>query len=91
MAHKKAGGAKARQGGNRAGKRLGLKVASGQRVRPGQIIVRQRGQVFKPGKNVGVGRDFTLFTLKPGTVRFSNISRGKKKISVVTKKLTWRK
>ncbi len=70
MAHKKAGGAKARQGGNVAGKRLGVKIYGGQKVRVGSIIVRQRGTVFKPGKNVGLGRDHTLFALKDGAVKF---------------------
>lgn len=86
MAKKKAGGAKARQKSTRAGKRLGLKVSAGEYVRPGQIIIRQRGQVIKPGENVGMGRDFTLFALKEGLVNFSYITRRKKRVSVVTKR-----
>ncbi|HEB13937.1 MAG TPA: 50S ribosomal protein L27 [candidate division WWE3 bacterium] len=81
MAHKKAGGAKARQATRVAGKRLGLKVGSGQEVPSGAIIVRQRGMTFAPGEGVGMGRDFTLFALKQGKVSFSD-RRGKKVVSV---------
>ncbi|OGY26244.1 MAG: 50S ribosomal protein L27 [Candidatus Woykebacteria bacterium RBG_16_44_10] len=70
MAHKKAGGSKARQGSNLAGKRLGVKVYAGERVSPGQIIIRQKGSVFHAGEGVGVGRDFTLFADKKGAVSF---------------------
>lgn len=86
MAHKKAGGAKARQGSNVAGKRLGLKVFGGGLVKPGQIIVRQRGRNFLPGSNVGMGKDFTLFSKISGIVEFVNVARNKKKINVVEKK-----
>ena len=68
MAHKKASGSKARQGSKSAGKRLGLKVSSGQKVSAGAIIMRQKGTVIAPGKNVGIGRDSTLFALKDGVV-----------------------
>lgn len=81
MAHKKAGGTKARQGGNRAGKRLGVKVFGGEKVRAGQIILRQRGSLYKAGANVGIGRDFTLFALKEGVVSFTS-ARGAKKVSI---------
>jgi large subunit ribosomal protein L27 len=83
MAHKKAGGSKARQGGNVAGKRLGVKVFGGSTVKTGQIIVRQRGRVFVPGKNVGMGKDFTVFAMKPGVVKFVYAAKGKKRINVV--------
>ncbi len=69
MAKTKAGG-KTRQKTTRPGKRLGIKIAGGQSVRPGQIIIRQRGTKFHPGKGVGLGRDFTLFALKEGKVIF---------------------
>jgi len=82
MAHKKAGSSKAGQGGNVAGKRLGLKVSNGQTVKPGEIIVRQRGRTFIPGLNVGMGKDFTIFSKIIGIVQFLNDSRKKKKINV---------
>ncbi len=70
MAKKKAIGAKANQGTNIVGKRLGLKVSGGQFVTAGNIIIRQRGTVYHPGANVGLGRDYTLFALSNGVVRF---------------------
>lgn len=69
MAHKKAGGS-SRNGRDSAGKRLGVKKFGGQPVIAGNIIVRQRGTKMKPGVNVGVGRDHTLFALSDGRVRF---------------------
>lgn len=69
MAHTKAGG-KTRQHPPRKGKRLGLKISGGQKVKSGQIIVRQRGTKFHPGEGVGFGRDHTLFALKDGIVEF---------------------
>ena len=83
MAHKKAGSSKAKQGGNVAGKRLGIKVYGGEAIKAGAIIVRQRGQVFKPGDNVGMGRDFTIFAKIEGTVVFTTGTKAKKKISVL--------
>lgn len=82
MAHKKAGGASARQGGNVSGKRLGIKIHGGQVVKPGQIIVKQRGRNFIPGINVGMGRDFTIFSKVDGTVEFAQKTRDKKQINV---------
>jgi len=70
MAKKKAVGAKANQGTNIAGKRLGLKISGGQEVTTGNILIRQRGTTFHPGNNVGLGRDYTLFALSDGIVRF---------------------
>jgi len=83
MAHKKAGGSKATQGGNVAGKRLGVKSFGGTTVKPGQIIVRQRGRTFIPGENVGMGKDFTLFSKVAGIVEFAWKNRSKKQVNVV--------
>lgn len=69
MAHVKAGGA-TRQHSQRAGKRLGVKLFGGQVVKPGQIIVRQRGLEFHPGKNVSRAKDFTLYSKADGIVNF---------------------
>ena len=63
-------GGKTRQHTTRPGKRLGLKVAGGQKINTGTIIARQRGTKIHPGKMVGLGRDHTLFALKDGTVTF---------------------
>jgi large subunit ribosomal protein L27 len=76
MAHKKGQGSTT-NGRDSIGKRLGVKRFAGQTVRAGSILVRQRGTTFKPGLNVGVGRDYTLFALTDGVVKFEN--RGKKK------------
>ena len=82
MAHKKAGGS-SRNGRDSAGKRLGVKKFGGERVVPGNIIVRQRGTRWHPGRNVGLGRDHTLFALVEGTVRFGSGVGGRAYISVV--------
>lgn len=74
MAHKKGGGS-SRNGRDSHSQRLGVKRFGGELVSAGSIIVRQRGTKFHPGKNVGVGRDWTLFALKDGKVRFDNHSR----------------
>lgn len=71
MATKKAGGS-SRNGRSSIGRRLGVKKYDGQYVIPGNIIVRQRGTKFYPGKNVGLGRDHTLFALIAGKVEFSS-------------------
>lgn len=70
MAHTKSGGSKAAQGSERRGKRLGVKIYGGQKAQAGDIIIRQRGTKFHPGKNVGLGRDFTLFATSSGKVEF---------------------
>lgn len=70
MSKVKAGGS-ARQHSQRPGKRLGVKLFGGQVVKVGQIIVRQKGTKYRPGKNVGLGRDFTIFATKDGQVKFS--------------------
>jgi len=69
MAHKKAGGS-SRNGRDSISKRLGVKRYGGQSVRSGNIIVRQRGSTFHPGQNVGKGKDYTLFAMTDGQVKF---------------------
>ena len=82
MAHKKAGGS-TRNGRDSQSKRLGVKRFGSQRVRAGNILVRQRGTHFHPGNNVGCGRDHTLYALIDGTVYFSvKGSQKKKTVSV---------
>lgn len=81
MAHKKAGGS-SRNGRDSQGQRLGVKIFGGQLVIPGNIIVRQRGTKFHPGLNVGVGRDWTLFALTEGHVKFSRYGKTRQKVSV---------
>ena len=76
MAHKKAGGS-SRNGRDSAGRRLGLKKFGGERVVPGNIIVRQRGTRFHPGANVGMGKDHTLFATAEGQVRFARKAKGR--------------
>jgi len=70
MAHKKAGGS-SRNGRDSQAKRLGVKAYGGETIQAGSIIVRQRGTQFHAGENVGTGRDYTLFALVDGTVRFA--------------------
>jgi len=83
MAHKKSGGS-AKNGRDSHGKRLGVKRYDGQLVLPGTIIVRQRGTRIHPGRNVGMGRDFTIFALAAGTVKFAPYAKdGRKKVSVL--------
>lgn len=82
MAHKKAGGSKAVQRGNVIGKRLGVKVFGGGVVKPGQIIVRQRGRIYIPGENVKMGRDFTIFSKVSGVVAFRYETKKRKRIDV---------
>jgi len=74
MAHKKAGGS-SRNGRDSNAQRLGVKKYGGETVRAGNIIVRQRGTRFSPGKNVGLGRDDTLFALADGVVSFTSRRR----------------
>jgi len=83
MAHVKAVGSKARQGINTAGKRLGLKVNAGQKVKSGTIIVRQRGTKFHPGKNVKMGKDFTIYAIKEGVVSFRRMTGYKRNQKVI--------
>jgi large subunit ribosomal protein L27 len=80
MAHKKGQGS-SRNGRDSNGQRRGVKRFAGQQIEAGNIIVRQVGTLFHPGQNVGMGRDFTLFALKTGKVRFSQ-SRNRKIVSI---------
>lgn len=81
MASKKASGS-TKNGRDSQSKRLGVKAFGGQKVKPGAIIVRQRGTVFFMGKNVGMGRDFSIFSRIEGNVKFERINRKKLKVSV---------
>lgn len=81
MAHKKGVGS-SRNGRDSEGKRLGVKRFDGQVVRAGNILVRQRGTKVYPGKNVGMGRDHTLFALIDGVVKFERFGDGKKRVSI---------
>ena len=81
MAHKKAGGS-SRNGRDSAGRRLGVKRFSGQVVRAGNILVRQKGTKVYPGQNVGMGRDYTLFAKVDGVVRFESKGGNRKQVSV---------
>ncbi len=83
MAHKKSGGT-SRNGRDTAGKRLGVKRFDGQQVKAGSIIVRQRGTKIHPGANVGCGRDYTLFALTDGVVKFETLYNNKKRVNIVT-------
>ncbi|MEA3361979.1 MAG: 50S ribosomal protein L27 [Thermodesulfobacteriota bacterium] len=83
MAHKKAAGS-SRNGRDSAGQRLGIKRYGGQEVSAGSILVRQRGTTFHPGNNVGCGKDYTLFALIDGVVKFETKAQGRKHISVYT-------
>ncbi len=81
MAHKKAGGS-SRNGRDSAGRRLGVKKYGDELVIPGNIIVRQRGTKFHPGENVGIGKDHTLFALRPGRVKFATKRGGRNFVSI---------
>ena len=83
MAHKKAGGS-SKNGRDSAGKRLGVKRYGSQAVKAGSILVRQRGTSIHAGKNVGVGRDYTLFAKIDGVVTFERLGKSKKQVSVYT-------
>ncbi len=80
MAHKKGAGS-TKNGRDSNAKRLGVKRFGGETVRAGNILIRQRGMKFKPGVNVGCGKDFTLFALTDGTVKFDY--KDKKRINIV--------
>ena len=81
MAHKKAGGS-SRNGRDSAGQRFGVKRFGGQRVRAGNILVRQVGTTIHPGVNVGMGKDFTLFAKIDGIVTFERLDKKRKKVSI---------
>jgi large subunit ribosomal protein L27 len=82
MAHKKGGGS-SRNGRDSRGRRLGVKVYSGETVRSGNILVRQRGTRIKPGRNVDVGKDDTLFATADGVVVYKTVRNDRKLVSVV--------
>ena len=81
MAHKKAGGS-SRNGRDSQSKRLGVKKFGGERVIPGNIIIRQRGTRWHPGEGVGMGKDHTIFAMVEGTVKFHTGRGGRKFVSV---------
>jgi large subunit ribosomal protein L27 len=81
MAHKKAGGS-SRNGRDSHSQRLGVKRSDGAYVTIGNVIMRQRGTHIRPGRNVGLGRDFTLFALVDGRVKFEWASKGRRMASV---------
>ena len=81
MAHKKGGGS-SRNGRDSQSKRLGVKRFDGQKVTAGTIIVRQRGTPIAPGRNVGLGRDHTLYALLDGKVKFEHATKFKSRASV---------
>ena len=81
MAHKKGGGS-SKNGRDSNSKRLGIKAYGGELVKAGTILVRQRGTRFKPGTNVRIGKDDTLFATSDGNVKFEYVTKQKQKISV---------
>lgn len=82
MAHKKGGGS-SNNGRDSQSKRLGVKVFGGEQVLSGYILVRQRGTKIKPGRNVGLGRDHTLFATSDGYVVYETIRDGRKRVNVL--------
>jgi len=82
MAHKKGQGS-TQNNRDSAGRRLGVKKYGSEAVIAGNIIIRQRGTKVHPGTGVGMGKDHTIFALIDGVVKFSNVTRGKKRVSVV--------
>ena len=82
MAHKKGAGS-TKNGRDSNAKRLGVKRFGGETVTAGNILVRQRGMKFKPGTNVGCGKDFTLFALSDGVVKFDYKDKKTKRINIV--------
>jgi large subunit ribosomal protein L27 len=81
MAHKKAGGS-SRNGRDSKGQRRGVKVFGGEKVRAGNILVRQVGTRIHPGKNVGMGRDFTIFAKIDGVVAYERMDKERKRVNV---------
>ena len=82
MAHHKAGGS-SRNGRDSGGQRLGMKIFGGEIVLAGNVLARQRGTKWHPGRNVGLGRDHTLFALVNGKVQFATKAKGRTYVSVV--------
>jgi large subunit ribosomal protein L27 len=83
MAHKKGAGS-TKNGRDSNSKRLGIKKFGGETVRAGNILIRQKGMKFKPGHNVGYGKDFTLFALTDGTVKFDYQDKKHKRINIIS-------
>ncbi len=83
MAHKKGGGS-SRNGRDSQSKRLGVKVYGGEQVLSGYILVRQRGTKIRPGRNVGLGKDHTLFAKSAGVVVYETVRDGRKRVSVLS-------
>ncbi|MDA3895027.1 MAG: 50S ribosomal protein L27 [Desulfobacteraceae bacterium] len=81
MAHKKAGGS-SKNGRDSNAQRRGIKMYGGQTTRAGNVLVRQVGTRIHPGNNVGMGKDFTLFSLVDGVVTYERLGRSRKKVSV---------
>jgi large subunit ribosomal protein L27 len=84
MAHKKGAGS-TKNGRDSNANKLGVKIYGGAYANAGNIIVRQRGLFFKPGENIGCGKDYTLYALNSGIVEFKNITHNKKKIQIIAK------
>jgi large subunit ribosomal protein L27 len=82
MAHKKGAGS-TKNGRDSNAKRLGVKKFGGEKVVAGNILIRQRGMKFKPGLNVGCGKDFTLFALKEGIIKFDYSEGKKKRVNII--------
>ena len=82
MAHKKGAGS-TKNGRDSVSKRLGIKIYGNQPAKAGSIIVRQRGLTFKPGKGVSVGKDYTLFALTDGTVKFDYKDAQHKRVNII--------
>ena len=87
MAHKKGAGS-TRNGRDSHSKRLGVKRFDGEMVTSGSILIRQRGTKFKPGNNVGLGRDYTIFSTIDGYVRFETIRDRRKQVSVYPERVS---
>ena len=82
MSHKKGAGS-SKNGRDSNSQRLGIKMYGGSQISAGNIIIRQRGLIFKAGENVGCGKDFTLFALKRGKIEFENLTKNIKKINII--------
>ncbi|WP_185876823.1 50S ribosomal protein L27 [Blattabacterium cuenoti] len=83
MAHKKGSGS-SRNGRDSIGRRLGVKIYGNQYVNPGNIIVRQRGTKYHPGKNVGIGKDHTIYAIKSGYVHFKKMKNNRSFVCVIS-------
>ena len=81
MSHKKAGGS-SKNGRDSAGQRYGVKKYAGEKVKAGNILIRQRGTQVHPGENVGIGEDYTIFAKIDGTVTFERFTKNRKRVSV---------